>query len=127
VCFKDFKNNEASIKEPENNQMKIENSVTSTENKNSDNLNNIIPTDEMKVEEQMETKIRPVQSNTHSCWICNKKVGYLGFKCKCEYVFCGAHRHFSDHNCDFDYKSYDREKLVKKGNNFGETAISMSK
>ena len=41
-------------------------------------------------------------------------VGYNGFKCKCEYIFCGAHRHFSDHSCDFDYKSYDRIKLATK-------------
>ena len=64
--------------------------------------------------EEVPIQTRPVQTNIHACWICNKKVGYLGFKCKCDYIFCGSHRHFSDHNCDFDYKNYDREKLVKK-------------
>jgi hypothetical protein len=54
---------------------------------------------------------KPIQTNTMNCWVCNTKVGYLGFKCHCEYVFCGKHRHFSEHNCDFDYKKYDRSKL----------------
>ena len=56
---------------------------------------------------------KPVQTNPLSCWKCDKKVGYTGFKCKCSYIFCGTHRHFSDHECDFDYKTYDRNKLVK--------------
>jgi hypothetical protein len=61
---------------------------------------------EMKLE-----STKPVQTNMMNCWVCNVKVGYLGFKCHCEYVFCGKHRHFSEHNCDFDYKNYDRSKL----------------
>lgn len=56
------------------------------------------------------------QTDTSKCWTCSKKVGYLGFKCKCGYTFCGSHRHFSDHKCEFDYKSYDRERLNAKNN-----------
>lgn len=55
-----------------------------------------------------------IQTDTSKCWTCSKKVGYLGFKCKCGYTFCGSHRHFSDHKCEFDYKSYDRERLNAK-------------
>merc|ERR1719160_2030383 len=36
---------------------------------------------------------RPVQKNPGRCWKCNKKAGLTGFKCKCGYVFCGAHRY----------------------------------
>ncbi len=61
-----------------------------------------------KQEEQQKIEARkgkPEQTNIYNCWLCDKKVGHLGFKCQCEYVFCKAHRHFTDHNCDFDYKT----------------------
>ena len=46
----------------------------------------------------------PVQTNLMNCWKCDKKVGHLGFKCDCSYIYCKAHRHFSDHECPFDIK-----------------------
>jgi hypothetical protein len=39
------------------------------------------------------------------CWNCNKKVGLLGVKCKCDYTFCNKHRMPEDHKCDFDFAS----------------------
>lgn len=59
-----------------------------------------------------ERKGRAVQENTSNCWSCNKKVGILGFKCECEYIYCKSHRHFSDHNCDYDYKL--KKIIIKK-------------
>lgn len=48
---------------------------------------------------------------------CKKKIGLLGFECKCGQLFCAAHRHAEDHNCSFDHKSQGKnileEKLVK--------------
>jgi hypothetical protein len=124
VCFKEFKNNQGAKVEPtqlpvqSNNVISNEISVNST--------NQISPVEDVKMEEVKSEPVvtepvvtKPVQTNPHACWICNKRVGYLGFKCKCDYIFCGTHRHFSDHNCEFDYKSYDREKLKSK-NNLGE-------
>ncbi len=35
---------------------------------------------------------RPVQKNPGRCFVCNKRVGLTGFKCRCEYVFCSTHR-----------------------------------
>ena len=58
---------------------------------------------ELKKEEIISNK--PIQENKFSCWSCDKKVGHLGFKCECNYIFCKSHRHFSDHNCDYDFKS----------------------
>ena len=122
VCFKENKNKEA-VK-TETNQVQPTLIIPATEisvNPVSEDVKMEEPTVEEKVLEKVEEKVevpvtKPVQTNMHACWICNKKVGYLGFKCKCEYIFCGSHRHFSDHNCEFDHKSYDREKLVKKSN-----------
>lgn len=66
-----------------------------------------------KEQSKMEVEIpsRPVQQNKLNCWFCDKKVGYLGFKCDCQYIFCKNHRHFSDHNCDYDYKE---KKIISK-------------
>ena len=48
---------------------------------------------------------------------CKKKIGLLGFTCKCNKTFCSKHRHPEDHQCLFDHKSNDisilENKLVK--------------
>ena len=56
---------------------------------------------------------RPVQKQKNRCFTCNKRVGLTGFKCRCDYVFCGAHRLPEEHQCDFDYKTVGREQLSK--------------
>jgi hypothetical protein len=108
VCFKKYQNTKDLVPE------KVES--TKKEEEKDNQMINI--DNEIKIEEQQQPS-KPIQSNPFNCYKCDKKVGYSGFKCNCGYVFCGAHRHFSEHNCDFDYKSYDREKLIKK-NAMGE-------
>jgi len=56
---------------------------------------------------------KPVQANRSRCFTCSKKVGLLGFECRCGYVYCSGHRHAADHSCSFDYASFDRERLAK--------------
>lgn len=46
------------------------------------------------------------------CQKCRKKVGLTGFKCKCGLLFCGQHRYAEAHDCQFDYKTSQREKLA---------------
>jgi hypothetical protein len=46
------------------------------------------------------------------CNQCRKKVGLTGFKCKCGLLFCGQHRYAEAHDCGFDYKTTQREKLA---------------
>jgi cytoskeletal protein RodZ len=46
------------------------------------------------------------------CMKCRKKVGLTGFKCKCGLLFCGQHRYAEAHDCGFDYKTSQREKLA---------------
>lgn len=69
---------------------------------------------EQVIEEEPKPIERPVQTNKNACWKCSKMVGYLGFKCNCDYIFCSTHRHFKDHECDFDFKSHDRAKLKSR-------------
>merc|ERR1740133_233467 len=53
------------------------------------------------------------QVNTSRCFACNKKIGLLGFKCKCEFVFCATHRAEDKHSCAFDYKAQGKELLTR--------------
>lgn len=46
------------------------------------------------------------------CQQCRKKVGLTGFTCKCGLLFCGQHRYAEAHECSFDYKTTQREKLA---------------
>lgn len=68
---------------------------------------------EMVEELEMDGIDRPVQANRGRCFSCSKKVGLLGFECRCGYVYCSHHRHAADHSCSFDYASMDRERLAK--------------
>ncbi len=128
VCYKECNNEKEKVKpieevkKEENINVESKSEKIESLSKDSKGENDI----EMKDTNEMEKNIKPVQTNKMSCWICNKRVGYLGFKCKCEYIFCGTHRHFSDHNCDFDYKSYDREKLAR-GNDLLNNASNNNK
>lgn len=48
------------------------------------------------------------------CVACRKKVGLLGFECRCGGTFCSTHRHADKHACTFDFKKSDREKIAKE-------------
>ncbi|KAF2921597.1 hypothetical protein DAI22_07g046500 [Oryza sativa Japonica Group] len=48
------------------------------------------------------------------CEACRKKVGLLGFPCRCGGMFCGAHRHAGAHACAFDYKAAGREVIARQ-------------
>jgi len=64
---------------------------------------------DLNTDKQAEAK----QTNTSRCWQCNKKVGLLGFQCRCGFFFCGDHRYADTHDCVFDYKTFGREQLSK--------------
>ncbi|KAI3727543.1 hypothetical protein L6452_16159 [Arctium lappa] len=50
---------------------------------------------------------------SNRCLSCNKKVGVMGFKCKCGETFCGSHRYPEKHDCEFDFKRTGRDALAK--------------
>lgn len=52
--------------------------------------------------------------NDARCFSCNKYTGLLGFSCKCGFKYCGLHRYPEQHNCNFDYKQSDRQKLAQQ-------------
>jgi hemolysin activation/secretion protein len=57
-----------------------------------------VPAVEQPQEEEQEQNDRRPQADTTRCFSCNKKVGLLGFRCRCDYVFCSMHRYVSDHS-----------------------------
>ena len=48
------------------------------------------------------------------CEICRKKVGMIGFSCRCGGCFCGKHRYPEEHSCGFDHKEVGRKILAKQ-------------
>ncbi|XVF10737.1 hypothetical protein REPUB_Repub07fG0208500 [Reevesia pubescens] len=57
--------------------------------------------------EQLEPKV------ANRCFICRKKVGLTGFKCRCGSTFCGEHRYPEKHECSFDFKGAGRDAIAK--------------
>lgn len=66
--------------------------------------------EEEAVPEESEPS-RPARPNR--CLCCNKKVGIVGFKCKCGSTFCGDHRYPETHDCSFDFKEMGRGEIEK--------------
>lgn len=48
------------------------------------------------------------------CTLCRKKVGLLGFNCRCEHVFCDGCRNPDVHKCSFDFFEHNKAILKKK-------------
>lgn len=59
----------------------------------------------------VESKVEQAAANR--CRSCRKKVGVVGFKCRCGSTFCGTHRYPEQHDCEFDFKSAGRENIAK--------------
>ncbi|KAK8709377.1 hypothetical protein V6N13_060393 [Hibiscus sabdariffa] len=49
---------------------------------------------------------------SNRCFICRKKVGLTGFKCRCGSTFCGEHRYPEKHECSFDFKGTGRDAIA---------------
>ena len=50
------------------------------------------------------------------CYFCKKKVGYMGFTCKCNHIYCKKHRYTHSHNCIAvsETKQKEKEKIETK-------------
>uniref|UniRef100_A0ACD5X9K1 Uncharacterized protein n=1 Tax=Avena sativa TaxID=4498 RepID=A0ACD5X9K1_AVESA len=58
-------------------------------------------------------KQKTAAAAANRCATCRKKVGLLGFRCRCEGTFCSVHRYSDKHDCGFDYKTAGREQIAK--------------
>eukprot|EP01118_Nematostelium_gracile_P010433 TRINITY_DN3591_c0_g1_i2.p1 TRINITY_DN3591_c0_g1~~TRINITY_DN3591_c0_g1_i2.p1 ORF type:complete len:155 (-),score=25.16 TRINITY_DN3591_c0_g1_i2:96-560(-) len=115
MCSKCFKDSELSKKKEE--PMRVHQPVVQEKA-----MPDIVPTSTTKVETPTiemteakdETNSKQLQKDTTRCWSCNRKVGLLGFRCSCEYIFCSKHRYAEQHACTFDYKTSHKMKLEKQ-------------
>ncbi|XP_019157848.1 PREDICTED: zinc finger A20 and AN1 domain-containing stress-associated protein 5-like [Ipomoea nil] len=57
---------------------------------------------------------RPREVNRCSGDGCRRKVGLIGFRCRCGEVFCSEHRYSDRHDCTFDYKAAGREAIARE-------------
>ncbi|KAL2516939.1 Zinc finger A20 and AN1 domain-containing stress-associated protein 1 [Abeliophyllum distichum] len=66
------------------------------------------------VMEKADVKETPVEvAVSNRCRSCNKKVGVMGFKCRCGCTFCGTHRYPERHDCSFDFKGEAKDAIAK--------------
>jgi len=55
----------------------------------------------------------PCRPQAYRCFLCNKRVGLTGFKCRCGNTFCSLHRYSDKHSCTYDYKTAGRDAIAK--------------
>ncbi|KAJ4955022.1 hypothetical protein NE237_011805 [Protea cynaroides] len=61
-----------------------------------------------------ETGVVGVESGVkRRCVRCKKRVGVVGFKCRCGSTFCSEHRYPEVHACTFDFKAMGRDAIAK--------------
>ncbi|KAG1364240.1 putative Zinc finger A20 and AN1 domain-containing stress-associated protein 8 [Cocos nucifera] len=68
------------------------------------------PSDALVSGEDEETKTKEVPNR---CNACRKRVGLMGFSCRCGNLFCAVHRYSDKHDCPFDYRTAARDAIAK--------------
>ncbi|XP_056683314.1 zinc finger A20 and AN1 domain-containing stress-associated protein 7-like [Spinacia oleracea] len=53
------------------------------------------------------------ETTKNRCDSCKKRIKLIGFKCKCDGIYCGSHRYPEVHSCKFDHKEVGRHRLSK--------------
>ncbi|KAL8210460.1 hypothetical protein R6Q57_004897 [Mikania cordata] len=48
------------------------------------------------------------------CSGCKRKVGLIGFRCRCGEMFCSEHSYTDRHDCSYDYKVAGREAIARE-------------
>ncbi|KAL3519229.1 hypothetical protein ACH5RR_021818 [Cinchona calisaya] len=58
---------------------------------------------------------RPREATSRcSCTGCRRKLGLMGFRCRCGEMFCFEHRYSDRHDCSYDYKAAGREAIARE-------------
>lgn len=50
---------------------------------------------------------------TFRCYTCRKVINYIMYPCKCDKLFCDAHRLWFMHKCTFDWKLSHQNDIRK--------------
>ena len=67
----------------------------------------------LKAKKTIQKKVSSSPKQTR-CGVCRKRLGHLGFDCRCGKIFCASHRYFDKHDCDYDFLSSAKEKLIQE-------------
>ena len=62
-------------------------------------------------QDESATAAAILQTNLTRCWTCKRRIGLLGFECRCKYKFCGKHRYPEKHACTVDHRKRERKRL----------------
>ena len=73
------------------------------------------------VTDKDDGSLDPAKRNTkkpkkrkEKCFGCRKKVGLLGFECRCSNTFCSGCRMPEDHGCSIDWKTVSTVTVMEK-------------
>ncbi|XP_009758333.1 zinc finger A20 and AN1 domain-containing stress-associated protein 9-like [Nicotiana sylvestris] len=114
-CYRDYKMKEdhATLAKAAMEKLVISRPQVDTAGKSSSSATaTVIKTEvEKTVAEVAGSEAKVAVSNR--CLTCRKKVGVVGFKCRCGSTFCGTHRYPEQHDCTFDFKSKGKAEIAK--------------
>jgi hypothetical protein len=73
-----------------------------------------VPSSDDATPAAVDTSVQSVKqpAAANRCATCRKKVGPLGFRCRCEGTFCSIHRYPDKHSCGFDYKTAGQKQIA---------------
>ncbi|EPS63774.1 zinc finger protein, partial [Genlisea aurea] len=63
--------------------------------------------------EEEEFKEEAGGTKKKRCGACKKRVGLMGFNCRCGGLYCSIHRYSDKHECSFDYRSAGQEAIAR--------------
>uniref|UniRef100_A0ACD5X9L6 Uncharacterized protein n=1 Tax=Avena sativa TaxID=4498 RepID=A0ACD5X9L6_AVESA len=116
MCSKCYAEHAAAAAVPDTTSLSVAPAAASTapppEKKAKMIVSSVAPSDAAPLDPSMTSaKKQPPPANR--CATCRKKVGLLGFRCRCEGTFCTVHRYSDKHHCGFDYKAAGQEQIAK--------------
>lgn len=64
--------------------------------------------------QEIKKNTKLMKKKKNRCPVCRIKLGMFGgIECKCGKLFCGKHRYSDEHDCTYDYKKEQQDKLTK--------------
>ncbi|CAA0809516.1 Zinc finger A20 and AN1 domain-containing stress-associated protein 7 [Striga hermonthica] len=70
--------------------------------------------DDVTKTEILNKPATPVHAERKRCGVCNKRVGLLGYECRCGATYCRLHRYPEAHPCGFDFKKAGKDAIRKE-------------
>jgi hypothetical protein len=111
--FDDSSRSKSYVRSPENSDLKLSddkprsNSISERSDLDNKNENDVV----FDVNRPLK---RPREANRCSGEYCRRKLGLIGFRCRCGDMFCSEHRYSDRHDCGYDYKAAGKEAIARE-------------